>query len=75
MEALKAPIGVGSREGYPSLQFGGCWAPKSFDFVLRNVEIYAFWTLDEQEDSTATVIMMLQHTLHFQRRKKYVPGG
>ena len=35
----------------------GSGAPENFfDFVLRNVELYAFWTL-EQGDSTATVII------------------
>jgi len=48
-------------EGYPLSGGGGIWGPENFfDSVLslEMLNIYAFWTL-EQGDNTATVIMML----------------
>jgi len=38
------------------------------------VNFYAFWTM-EQGDSTATVNMLLHHSLYFQRFNNYGPGG
>ena len=71
MEAPKAPTGVESGEGVsPSPVRVGSGAHKKFSILsFEMLNFYVFRT-PEQGDSTATVIMMLHHSLYFQRRNK-----
>jgi len=58
---MEAPTGVGYGKGVSPFPVGSGLGPGPkifFDFFLRNVEVYAFWTL-EHGDSTATVIIMI----------------
>jgi len=61
---------VGAGEEVSLLQWRWGLGPlkKIFDFIIRNVELLCI--LD-----SATVIMMPHHSLYFQRRKNYGPGG